>query len=263
MAFGNGSGVDRDDIDLADRLADAAGAIIRGYFRGPVDVTSKQDLSPVTVADREAEQAIRALLTEHRPDDGIIGEEHGEHNADARRVWVIDPIDGTKSFMAGRAIFGTLIALLEDDVPVLGVIDQPIQGERWVGAAGRPTLFNGQGVTARDCPSPAEALIATTTPEMFRGPDADAFERLAVACANRIYGGDCYSYGQLACGWIDLVVEAQMNLYDFAALAPIVQGAGGAISDWRGAPLTRRSGGHVLAAGNPTLHEAAIALLAG
>jgi histidinol phosphatase-like enzyme (inositol monophosphatase family) len=256
--------VDDGDIDLAQRLADAAASVTRRYFRQDLGVEAKDDLTPVTIADREAESAIRELLAAERPGDGIVGEEHGNHNAEHDRVWVIDPIDGTKSFMTGRAIFGTLIALMVEGSPVLGVIDQPVQGERWVGAKGHPTLFNGQPATTRTCPSPAAAVVATTTPEMFkRATDRESFERLTAASAIQLYGGDCYLYGQLACGWLDLVVEAGMNLYDYAALAPVVTGAGGVISDWQGAPLTGRSDGRVLAAGDPACHETAIGLLSG
>jgi fructose-1,6-bisphosphatase/inositol monophosphatase family enzyme len=142
-----------DLIELARRLADASGPVIRSYFRQPIQVDGKADASPVTAADREAEQAIRAILAETRPDDGIIGEEFGNTNTEAEYVWVIDPIDGTKSFISGRPIFGTLIALVRDGAPILGVIDQPVSGERWVGATGSGAEFNGTPVNARACPS--------------------------------------------------------------------------------------------------------------
>ena len=244
------------DVALADRLADAAGAAIRPYFRQPHGAELKEDRSPVTAADRAAEQAMRRLLDAERSGDGIVGEEFGIKDGVTGRQWVLDPIDGTHSFIAGRAIFGTLIALVEDGWPVLGVIDQPIQKERWLGVAGRPTLFNGAPVRTRACPSLAGAALATTAPHYFSDEDAVHYLRLVTATreAGRhgpLYGGDCYNYGLLASGHLDLVCESGLKLHDFAALVPIVEGAGGRMCDWNGDPLTRDSEGHVLAIGDP------------
>jgi len=241
------------DIALAQRLADAAGSAIRPHFRRHADVETKDDRSPVTVADRAAEQAMRALLAAEAPRDGIVGEEFGTTEGSTGRQWVLDPIDGTVSFIAGRPIFGTLIALVQDGWPVIGVIDQPIGGERWVGAAGRQTLFNGAPVTTRACRDLADATLATTGPHYFSDHDAEHFMALAAKCAHKrmVFGGDCYNYGLVASGHIDLVVETGLKLYDFAALVPVVEGAGGRMCDWSGEPLTAASAGDVIAAGDP------------
>ncbi|MEQ8410579.1 MAG: histidinol-phosphatase [Erythrobacter sp.] len=241
------------DHALALALADAAGAAIRPLFRGEWAEERKADRSFVTEADRAAEAAMRALIEEHCPDDGIIGEEYGTHNEGAGRQWVLDPIDGTTSFIAGRAIFGTLIALLQDGWPVLGVIDQPIAGERWVGVIGEETTFNGKPVRTRPCRDFSDAVLATTTPHQFSGTDVDAFMGVAKAVAERkiIYGGDCYNYALVASGHVDCVIEANLKLHDFAALVPVVEGAGGTMSDWMGNPLDRDSDGRVIALGDP------------
>src|SRR3954449_1700566 len=195
-----------DVVDLAVRLADAAGSVIRRYYRTPFAVDDKPDSSPVTIADREAEAAIRAILAAERPDDGIVGEEHGTTNGDADWLWVIDPIDGTKSFITGRPTFGTLVALLYRGRPVLGVIDQPIVGDRWIGAAGRQTLLNGRPARVRACPTLDRATINTTSPDLFGPDDYAAFRRVATGVKLTMYGGDCYAYGLLAAGFVDLVV---------------------------------------------------------
>ena len=255
------------DIDLAHRLADAAGAAIRPLFRAAYAVESKADASPVTQADRAAEAAMRALLDAERPEDGVVGEEYGEKPGRSGRRWVLDPIDGTRSFIAGRAIFGTLIALVEEDRPVLGVIDQPIARERWMGAAGRGTEFNGRAATVRSRPALAGTLLATTSPHLFAPGDRARFDRLEAAVSAdapgqaTVFGGDCYNYGLLASGQLDLVVESGLKLHDFAALVPVVEGAGGAMADWSGRPLTAASDGSVVAAGSPALLEQAVRLL--
>ena len=245
-----------DDIRLAHALADASGVAIRPYFRARFAQELKADASPVTQADREAEAAIRALIERHRPADGIIGEEYGEERPEAERIWVLDPIDGTRAFIGGRPIFGTLIALLENGRPILGVIDQPISGERWIGAIGRPTLLNGQPVRTRNPARLADAVFATTAP-WFCGP----FETLRAATGDALLGGDCYNYALVATGQIDLVVEEQLKLHDFAALLPVVEGAGGRMTDWSGAPLGRESDGRVVAVGDPALLDQVLPLL--
>jgi histidinol phosphatase-like enzyme (inositol monophosphatase family) len=256
-----------DDIALAHALADASGAAIRPYFRARFEQELKSDSSPVTQADREAEAAIRGLLGNHRPDDGIIGEEYGSEHEDAERVWVVDPIDGTRAFIAGRPTFGTLIALLVGGKPVLGIIDQPISGERWIGAAGRPTELNGQAVRTRPCNALAGASLATTSPHLFDGADEDSFMAVARQVSGGglrrglIYGGDCYNYGLLAGGHLDLVVEAGLQLYDYAALIPVVEGAGGRMTDWTGKALNQTSDGHVIAVGDATLLDSVLPLL--
>ncbi|WP_420137449.1 histidinol-phosphatase [Sphingomonas sp.] len=249
------------DLALAERLADAAGAAIRPFFRKPFTMEAKADLSPVTEADRAAEAAMRRILEQDRPDDGVIGEEYGADRPDAARVWVLDPIDGTRSFVAGRPIFGTLIALLEEGTPVLGAIDQPIGRERWLGVRGQPTTLNGAPVTTRSCATVGQAHLATTGPGYFTSNSWTAFERVRVAARDTLWGGDCYNYGLVAAGHLDLVIEDGLKLYDFAALVPIVEGAGGRMRDWQGGVLHAASAGQVIAAGDPALIEQVVAIL--
>ena len=251
-------------IALAHRMADEAGAIARRYFRTPFDVISKDDESPVTIADREVEATIRKLIAAECPDHGIIGEEHGTERADAEHVWVIDPIDGTRAFITGMPLFGTLIALLRDGKPILGVIDQPISNERWIGAAGHPTLFNGKPARCRPCPELAAASLMSTSPDMYEPPaNGTPFRRLRQAVRFTRFGGDCYAFGLLACGFIDVMTEAMLKPYDYCALVPVVEGAGGKITDWEGRPLDLKSDGRVLAAGDPRAHEQALKILRG
>ena len=253
------------DRALAERLADAAAAAIRPYWRGPVAVEHKGDGSPVSQADRAGERAMRALLTSERPDDGVLGEEEGETPGTSGRVWVLDPIDGTVSFLAGRPLFTTLIALTEGGWPTLGVIDQPIARERWVGQLGRATSFAGSLAIARPCPALGGAVLASTSPTLFTDEEASAFLRLSalVARPRIVWGGDAYNYGLLAAGHVDLVVEAGLKPHDFAALVPVVEGAGGLMCDWRGEPLSVDSAGDVIALGDPARLEEVADALAG
>jgi inositol-phosphate phosphatase/L-galactose 1-phosphate phosphatase/histidinol-phosphatase len=248
-------------LELALSLADAAAAVIRPYFRQPIAIDDKPDRSPVTAADRDAERAMRSSIEKRFPDHGILGEEFGPSREDAEFVWILDPIDGTKSFISGVPLFGTLIALTRAKRPILGIIDQPISRERWVGAAGRRTTFNGEAVRCRACPELAGATLFATTPDMFTGADAAAFARLSSAVKLTRFGTDCYAYGLLASGFIDLVLEASLQPYDFCAMVPIVEGAGGVATDWRGDELGLGSDGRVLVAGDRRAHEAARALL--
>jgi len=254
----------RSDIALVHRLADAARDEIRPLFRKFLESEAKSDASPVTIADRNAEAAMRKLIEAECSADGIHGEEFGVKEGRSSRQWVLDPIDGTTAFLAGRPIFGTLIALLEDGFPVLGVIDQPILEERWVGMAGQGTTFNGERVKARACPKLEEATIATTGPHYFTVEQGDAFMALAGQTDHRrmVMGGDCYNYGALASGHIDIVAEAGLKLHDYAALVPVVEGAGGVMSDWRGEPLHAGSDGTVLALGDPARLEDVLGVLA-
>jgi len=245
------------DLALAIRLADLAGAAIRPLFRGQWSEEKKADRSFVTEADRAAEAAMRGAIEAAFPDDGIIGEEYGTRNEGAGRQWVLDPIDGTTSFIAGRPIFGTLIALLQDGWPVLGIIDQPINGERWVGRIGQPTLFNGKPAAARPLKELGDAVLATTSPHLFTNLEADAFMSVAKQVAEKkiVFGGDCYNYGLVASGHVDVVIEAGLKLYDYAALVPVVEGAGGLMADWQGNPLDAGSDGTVIALGDPARLE--------
>jgi inositol-phosphate phosphatase/L-galactose 1-phosphate phosphatase/histidinol-phosphatase len=242
---------------FAIQLADKAGEIARRYFRSSLEVIAKDDASPVTIADREIESAIAGMIAKKYPDHGIYGEEHGRINANATYQWVIDPIDGTRAFIAGIPTFTTLIALCEDDIPILGIIDQPISGERWVGATP-----SGVKITTKRNTALRNAAIGTTSaPYYFSTLENARFNRLRAQCAHTIIGGDAYGYAMLATGQLDLFADTCMKPYDFCALVPVVQAAGGVITDWAGKPLTLHSDGTVLAAANAELHKQALELL--
>lgn len=263
-------------VDLANELAEVAGSITKKFFRQPLTIDSKADKSPVTEADRQAEHAMRQKIADRFPDHGIFGEEEGmqqPRDTDAQYLWVLDPIDGTKSFITGKPVFGTLIALLRNGVPVLGVMDQPITQERWIGVKGQGTTHNKQAVHTRQCKDISLAYLYATTPHMFSPEDNSekAFNSVRDAVRTPLYGCDCYAYGLLACGHVDLVVEADLKPYDFMALVPIVEEAGGIMTDWLGNPLKWRCApdgylmdslpGEVLAAGDKGIHDAAVKLL--
>jgi inositol-phosphate phosphatase/L-galactose 1-phosphate phosphatase/histidinol-phosphatase len=250
----------------AARLADIAGRVARSHFRNPaLTVEAKPDLSPVTEADRQIEQALRREVADAHPDHGFVGEEFEPLNPDAEHVWVVDPIDGTKAFLAGKPTFGTLIALLRKGKPLLGVIDHPALGERWIGALSHPTTHNGKPVQARRCPELKAAVLYASSPEMFDIADRARFEALRSSVRVNGWGTDCLAYGLVASGFVDLVAEASMGPHDFLPLVPVVEGAGGRITDWEGRPLSLSVGtkGRVLASGDPALHELALTRLAG
>ena len=250
-----------DLVQLAHRLADCARQHTLPLFRTALEVIAKLDDSPVTVADRSAEAGMRSLLGAQVPSHGILGEEHGRERMDAEYLWVLDPIDGTKSFITGSPLWGTLIALLHGGQPVLGLVDMPVLGERWLAVEGRVTLCNGQPVRVGTCQSLAQARIYTTSPDAFKPAEWVAFDALSRACALRRFGGDCYSYAQLAGGHIDLVVEAGLQPYDYLAMVTLVQSAGGVMTDWNGQPLGVGSDGRVVAAATPELHTQALLAL--
>ena len=252
------------ELALANRLADAARAVIKPLFRQELGSERKADRTPVTEADRAAEQAMRDLIAAAFPDDAIHGEEFGATPGKSGRTWVLDPIDGTTAFMAGRPIFGTLIALVKEGWPVLGLIDQAILDERWIGITGKPTTLNGQPARTRPCPSLAQAALATTGPHYFDDHQGEHFMALAGKTDHKrmVMGGDCYNYAMLASGHLDVVCEANLKLHDYAALIPVVEGAGGMMCDWNGDPLHAASDGHVLALGDPARLEDVIEALA-
>ncbi len=255
-----------DLIATAEAAADLAGAAIRPLFRSALLVEAKGDASPVTEADRAAERAIRDHLSHHHPDHGVIGEEYGSDRPDAEWVWVLDPIDGTRAFVTGRPLFGTLIAVLHRGRPVLGIIDQPATGERWIGAEGRLTTFRGPfggTVGCRPCRDVAGAELASTAPDIFPAGSDAGFLALRGSVRRVTWGGDCYIYGLVALGLVDVVVDATMKPWDWAALVPVVEGAGGRVTDHRGRTLTLDSPGDVLAVGDPALLPAVTRLLGG
>lgn len=248
---------------FANGLADAARAVTLKYFRTAIPADIKADASPVTVADQETEALIRERIEAAYPDHGIYGEEYGAVRTDAEYVWVLDPIDGTRSFVTGKPLFGTLIGLMHRERAVVGIIDMPALDERWAGKSGAPTTFDGAAVRTRACSDITEAWMYATSPQMFKGPQTPRFETLRDTCRHTLYGGDCQGYGLVASGWADVVCEASMSPYDYVALAPVVEGAGGKISDWAGRPLGLDGDGTVLAVGDPALHGPITEVLSG
>ena len=250
-------------INFAGLLADTAGPILRRHFRTQVLVDTKLDQTPVSIADRDAEKAMRRMISETYPGHGILGEEHGIEGIEKEYIWVLDPIDGTAAYLAGKPQFGTLIALVHRGEPIIGIIDQPILGERWLGAKGQITTFNGAKTATRRCSKLKEANLNTTSPDMFEDQNSDGFSKLSERVAMTMYGGDCYAYGLLASGHIDLIVEADLKPYDFCALIPIINGAGGSITDWQGALLNMKSDGRVVASGDNKILAQTIKVLKG
>ena len=249
---------------FAAHLADLARPIAKRYFRSDLKVIDKPDATPVTLADLEIETRIREEIARVYPAHGVLGEEHDDTNLDAEWVWVIDPIDGTKAFTCGKPQFGTLVALTHRGEPVIGVIDQPITDEQWIGVKGGGATFNGAATRASSVRKPlAKTNLLVTAPEQFAGAGAAAFARLKAACKGVYYGGDCYNYALIASGHVDLVVEMGLKTVDFAALVnPIVE-AGGVACDWAGRTLTIASDGTIVAAANHALADEVLAVLAG
>ena len=249
-------------LALATRLADSARAIARRYFRQSLEVEQKSDRSPVTIADRAIETEMRRMIRAEFPTHGIQGEEFAPE-AGSEFTWVLDPIDGTKSFITGYPLFGSLIALAQGARAVLGVIEAPILGERWIGAEGAPSLCNGAPVRTSDCRSIEQAHVYSTTTDAFSTARLQRYDAYTRRAALRRYGGDCYLYGLLASGHCDLIIEAAMKPHDFQALVPVIEGAGGRISDWNGRPLDAHSGDQVLAAATGELWTQSVAALSG
>ncbi len=247
-------------LALAEQLADVARRVCRQYFRMPLEVARKTDGTPVTLADRGIEEEMRRLIRTAFPRHAIRGEEFAPEGTD-EFTWVLDPIDGTKSFISGFPLFGSLIALAQGARAVLGVMEAPALGERWVGAEGRTTVFNGRPAKTSECRELGQAVLYTTTTETFDPAERARFDALAARCGLRRFGGDCYLYGMLASGYCDLVVEAKLKPHDFMAVVPVVTGAGGRISDWRGEPLDIRSDGRVVAAATEELWRESVRAL--
>ncbi len=248
---------------FAGQLADTSRAELRASLGQPIEADPKGDGSPVTAFDRAVESRLREMIAARYPDHGIVGEEHGATAPEREWVWALDPIDGTLPFLAGIPVFGTLIALLHDGAPLIGVIDMPATEQRWLGCRSRPSTLNGTPVRTRACPALSEALISTSNPDFYGAADRPALDRLKAATRWTVYGGSCLAYAQLAAGRIDLGMDVGFDPYDYLALVPVIEGAGGVITDWRGAPLTLGSGDRVLAAGDPARHGEALEILAG
>jgi inositol-phosphate phosphatase/L-galactose 1-phosphate phosphatase/histidinol-phosphatase len=248
-------------LRLAIELADDARSFVRPRFRSRMSIEEKADGTPVTEVDVALEARLRDQIRLRFPEHGIIGEEAGSLRADAEWVWVLDPIDGTQSFILGKPTFATLIGLMHRGDPVLGVIEHPALGDRWIGAAGTHTLFNGAPTRVRPCAGMAGAALSTTGPNWFGADELAAFDRVRRAAKVQHWGGDCHSFGLLASGFIDLVIESSHRLHDFCALVPVIEGAGGIMTDWAGRRLGSESGPRVIAAGDRRTHGEALALL--
>ncbi|KAA5803933.1 inositol monophosphatase family protein [Alkalicaulis satelles] len=258
----------QDELVFLAQLADTARPLALRHFRTGIGADSKGAASgaaydPVTIADRDIETALRALIAQHRPGDGVLGEEHAASPSRTGRTYVIDPIDGTRAYIAGLPTWCVLIALNDANGPLASVIDQPFTGERFLGITGQSAWLDHQGertpLATRPVTRLDEMIISTTDPGLFAGAEAEAFSRLAAQARVRRYGLDAYGYAALALGGVDLVVENGLKPWDVAALAPVVTGAGGVITDWRGGPC--HEGGQVVAAASPGLHARALEAL--
>lgn len=253
------------DLDIAHLLADAAGQAILPHFRKSGLEASNKDaggFDPVTVADREAETAMRAVLARYRPKDGIWGEEFGQQTGTSGRVWVLDPIDGTRGFISGTPTWGVLIALSDPDGPFLGIIDQPYTGERFTGAPGLAQMTGPTGkfeLVTKTTTTLDQAILFTTFPEVGTKADRAGFTAISSRARLTRYGMDCYAYALLAAGQIDLVIEAGLNAYDIQGPIAVIEAAGGVVTDWQGGPA--HQGGRALAAANRGLHKAALDIL--
>ena len=256
-------------LKFAHELADVSGKLIQKYFRSKMTVEDKADDSPVTVADRLAETVIRDMISKKFPDHDVIGEELEYQPRGSRWKWVLDPIDGTRSFISGMPIFGTLISLLENDVPQLGIIDIPILSERWVGQKENKCLYyssqadkNPVSCTVSNQQKIEKTILYSGSPDMFNSSQKLYFDQIAAQAKLVQFGGDCYSYGLLASGYIDLVVEADLKIYDVMALIPVVEAAGGTITDWQGGNSFGTDwDGCLVAASSRELHLQAMNLL--
>ena len=256
-----------DEKDLANfavsasKMADISGELIRTERQNAFELHIKDDGSPVTSVDKAAEMSIRGIINELHPDHGIVGEEYEPSAADSEFVWVIDPIDGTLPFLAGFPVFGTLIALLHNGTPVLGVIDMPMTRERWIGGTSLPTTHNAKPVRTRACENLASALMSTSNPDFYDETSLPALKRMQQATRLIVYGGSCMAYGQIASGRIDVGIDVQFDIFDYLPLVPIITGAGGFITDWNADPLDMKSGDRFIAAGDERTHAEALIVL--
>ncbi len=249
-------------VECGLRAVETSGALIRECNRKPFDIQVKGDGSPVTSVDQAVEDRMREIIAAEHPDHGILGEERKAHAADSEFVWVIDPIDGTLAFLAGIPVFGTLLALLHDGTPVLGIIDMPMTAERWIGADGLQTTRNGKPVRSRSCADLSMALMSTSNPDYYDHTNAPALERLKRSTRFAVYGGSCMFYAQIASGRVDICIDVQFKACDYLALIPVVQGAGGVFTNWEGRAAGLHSGSQYIASGDPRAHEQALRILA-
>ena len=251
-----------DLVSFANHLSDESAKIIKQYFRKYIEIENKEDESPVTVADKNTELKIRNLILEKYPNHGILGEEFEGKDIESEYLWVIDPIDGTRSFIAGHKDFGTLIALLKNKKPIIGIINCPMHGERWVGIDDQQTTMNGQLVSTSNKQALNESYLSSTGLYMFENDNfKKGFEKIIDKTRYHRFGGDCYNYGMLASGYIDIVIENTLKAHDYMALIPVIKGAGGEISDKFGNPITLQSDGSVVATANKKLHTQVIEII--
>ena len=247
---------------LATQMISKSRPIITQYFRQKPDISQKSDSTPVTIADQQVETILRQEITAHFPQHNIIGEEHDNIDHASSMTWVIDPIDGTRAFSCGNPMFGTLIAVLDDGVPVVGVIDLPMLDQTWLGVMGQATVLNGKPAQTSGATDLAQARLTTTSGHAL-GDDYPRFEQLSNRAMVTGYGGDCANYAHLASGWCDLVAESNLNAYDIMAVIPVIQGAGGVITQWDGKAITLDGyDGTALASASPILHDKAQTALA-
>jgi len=248
-------------IKLANKCADASGKIIKKYFRKKIKINLKKDNTPFTKADIEAEKIIRELILKQEPNCGFVGEETGTINMNREYCWVVDPLDGTKSFITGKPSFGTLIGLLKNNKPVLGILNQPILNERWVGIAGVETKYNNKKVRVRKCKSIKGAKMYATSPMMFQGRNKKIYKNVRAKIGECLFGADCYSHGLMSLGFVDVILEANLKPWDYIASASIISGAGGKITDWNDNDLNLQSDGRILATGDSNIHKQIIKII--
>lgn len=248
-------------VHFANTVADAARQPSLESFRAGSELSIKADGSPVTLADQETERVIRNLLSQDYPQHAIIGEEHGETLSDQPYTWIIDPIDGTKSYLAGQPTYGMLLALLHDGTPILGIIDIPTQDERWCGVVGQPTTMNGRPVKSGSCTTLAQAVLTIISPDNLKEGERPAVEKFSRMARVRRYASDGYAYPLVASGYTDMVIASGQQIFDYLPVVPVIEGAGGCISDWQGETLGLQSDGHVLVTATPELHREALSAL--
>ncbi|WP_028579235.1 histidinol-phosphatase [Desulfogranum japonicum] len=249
-------------------IARKGGECAKQLFRSNCTVDVKTDKSPVTTADRNTEALLRKSIQERYPDHGILGEEYGDDNLQAKYVWSLDPIDGTRSFISGHPVWGTLVALLHEQVPVVGAVEMPALTESWNAFLGGGCYFtdrdgNRNRCTVSRCARIEDATLCTTSPLYFHESEKPVIWKLIETVGDSRFGGDCYIYCLLASGFVDLVVESELHPFDYLPLVPIIQEAGGVITDWLGQPLTAQSTGQVIAAATRELHQRTLDLLNG
>ncbi len=248
-------------VSFSNFLADESEKVIKKYFRTPLNIDSKEDKSPVTLADKEVELKIRELINKKYPSHGILGEEFDPQNIDSEFLWVIDPIDGTRSFIAGHKDFGTLIALVHKSKPIIGIINCPIHNERWIGIINEKTTMNDKAVKTSNTSSLNKSYFCTSGLYLENDHFKKSCDKIIKQAKYYRLGGDCYMYGMIASGLIEIVLEDTLKTHDYMALIPVIEGAGGIVTDKHGNSVTINSEGSILATANKTLHNQVIDII--